>query len=83
MLYAGRKQFTNSVVLGRGRKERDWEKEEMARVGLDSDKLSLNLILLKSIGAQHFSLESLYSPCLRLALNSCTLRKIDARSMSA
>jgi len=43
MLYIGRKQFTNSVILGRGKKGGHWEKEEIARVGLEGDEISLNL----------------------------------------
>lgn len=81
MSYIGIKQFNNSVILGREKKGGHWEKEEMARVGLKSDKISLNLVLLKSIGAQcFFSLQSLCSPCVRLTLNSSTLRKTNAHS---
>lgn len=42
MLYIGRKTFTKSVILGRGKKEEHQEKEEMTTVDLESDEISLN-----------------------------------------
>lgn len=63
ILYIGRKGFTNSVILGRGHPQ----KEEMARVGLGSDKTSLNLTWLNRRGGQRFfSLQPLRSPCVVL-----------------